>query len=430
MVMAPIEVPAESNGMKTSRALFPLALIVSLFFLWGVANNLNDILVQQFRKAFTLSDLQSGLVQSIFYFGYFALALPAGLLMRRLGYKAAVITGLLLYAAGAFLFWPAADAHSYPMFLLALFIIAAGLTFLETSANPLITQMGDPAGAERRLTLAQAFNPLGSITGVLIGRFFIFSGTEKSAEDLALMEESARQAYFSAESGMVQVPYLVIGLIVLTWAGLVALARFPQVDPPTSIDVRRAKLSDLLREKRLISAVFAQFCYVGAQVAIWSYMIRYGLVNVPGMTEQIAADYLTMALVAFMVGRFSGAALMKFIRAERLLAAYSIVSIALTIIAMLMPGEVGLWALVASSFFMSIMYPAIFALGVRGFDEGRKLASSLLVMAIIGGAVFTAAMGAASDIFGIANALGVAALAYFGVLFFAVVGTRWKVHHP
>lgn len=433
MALAHLDAPPPGDALR-KVALLPLVLIVSLFFMWGVANNLNDILVQQFRKAFTLSDLQSGLVQSVFYFGYFCLALPAGFLMRRMGYKAAVIVGLLLYAAGAFLFWPAAAAHRYELFLLALFVIAAGLTFLETSANPLVTQLGPVEGAERRLTLAQAFNPLGSITGVLVGRFFIFSGDERTPEQIAALSDSAREAYFASESAMVQMPYLVIGVIVLAWAGVVMLTRFPDLHEAATDEAAepgpRVGIGSLLREPRLMAAVVAQFFYVGAQVAVWSYMIRYGLANVPGLTERSASDYLTAALIAFMIGRFSGAALMTRVAPERLLAFYAVANVVLTIVAILYPGKIGLYALVASSFFMSVMYPAIFALGVRGFGEAKKLASSLLVMAIIGGAVLTAAMGAMSDAFGIAQAMWVPTVAYLAVLFFAVVGTRWAVRRP
>ena len=422
---------AETGKQAARVAIVPLILIVSLFFLWGMANNLNDILVQQFRKAFTLSDLQSGLVQSVFYFGYFALALPAGYFMRRMGYKAAVITGLLLYAAGALLFWPAAQAHSYDMFLLALFVIAAGLTFLETSANPLITQLGPADSSERRLTLAQAFNPLGSITGVLIGRFFIFSGEERTEAELAAMSETARTAYYTAESAMVQTPYLIIGIVVFAWAGMVALARFPKVDTAEeAVGGATTSLGSLLREPRLMAAVTAQFFYVGAQVAIWSYMIRYALATVPGTSERGASDYLTTALVAFMIGRFSGAALMRVVAPQRLLALYAGANIALTLVAVLFPGKIGLWALVAASFFMSIMFPTIFSLGLRGFGEARKLASSLLVMSIIGGAALTAAMGAMSDTFGIANALLSATLSFGVILFFAAVATHWQVRRP
>ncbi|MEE7547979.1 sugar MFS transporter, partial [Xanthomonas sp. Kuri4-1] len=208
-------------------ALVPLVLIVSLFFLWGMANNLNDILIKQFKKAFELTDLQAGLVQSAFYLGYFVFAMPAAIFMRRYSYKAAVVLGLLLYAAGALLFYPAAQVHAYGLFLLALFVIASGLAFLETTANPLVTVLGPAEGAARRLNLAQAFNPLGSISGVLIGQHFIFSGVEHTPQALAAMDPAARAAFLAAESAAVQVPYLVIGAVVLVWALAIALVRFP-----------------------------------------------------------------------------------------------------------------------------------------------------------------------------------------------------------
>jgi len=415
---------------RASAALLPLALITSLFFLWGMANNLNDILIQQFRKAFTLSDLQSGLVQSVFYAGYFLIAIPAGIAMRRVGYKGAVVAGLLLYATGAFMFWPAAEVHSYGFFLAALFVIAAGLTFLETSANPLITSLGPPEGAERRLTLAQAFNPLGSITGVLAGKLFIFSGVEHSEAALAAMSETDRQAYFLSESAAVQIPYLVIGVVVLCWACFVALTRFPDLhEEPAAESATGRQIGRLLREPKLVAAIVAQFFYVGAQVAVWSFMIRYAIANVPGMNEKDAAEYLIAALVAFMIGRFVSVALMRTISPERLLTVFAAANVALTLVAVAAPGTTGLIALTASSFFMSVMYPAIFALGVRGFDESRKLASSLLVMAIIGGAVLTAGMGWLSDRFGISAAFVLPALAYLFVLYFGAVASAWRVRH-
>jgi MFS transporter, FHS family, L-fucose permease len=256
-------------------ALLPLILVVSLFFLWGVANNLNDVLVAQFKKAFTLSDLQAGLVQSAFYLGYFLVAIPAGLFMRRFGYKGAIVFGLLLYGAGAMLFWPAAASATYGAFLLALFVIASGLAFLETSANPLVTLLGPPETAAARLNLAQAFNPLGSISGVLIGQLFIFSGIEHTPEQQAAMGEAARRAYLVQEAAAVQWPYLVIGLVVIGWAALILLTRFPDMRvTPEHATAHHGTLGRLLRSGRFMAAVAAQFFYVGAQVSVWSYLIR------------------------------------------------------------------------------------------------------------------------------------------------------------
>lgn len=401
--------------------LFPLALIVSLFFLWGVANNLNDVLVAQFKKAFTLSDFQAGLVQSAFYLGYFLVAIPAGIFMRRFGYKAAVVFGLLLYGAGALLFWPAAATATYATFLVGLFVIAAGLAFLETSANPYVTLLGPRESAASRLNLAQAFNPLGSITGVLIGQHFIFTGVERSPGELAAMDAVAHTAYMKSEAAAVQMPYLVIGLGVIAWAIIIGVTRFPRTttDEDEGV-VERGVLRRLLREGRFMSAVLAQFFYVGAQVAVFSYMIRYAQATMPGTPDKAAANYITAGLLCFMAGRFAGAAIMKYLRPARVLRTFALINVVLAAIAAFVPGHVGIYALVASSFFMSIMYPTIFALGVEGRgDTERKFGASLLVMSIVGGAVVTAAMGATSDRFGIALAMLVPMLCFVAIFLFA-----------
>ncbi|WP_454832406.1 L-fucose:H+ symporter permease [Pseudoxanthomonas wuyuanensis] len=409
-------------------AILPLVLIVSLFFLWGMANNLNDILIKQFKKAFELSDFQAGLVQSAFYLGYFVFAIPAGMFMRRYSYKAAIILGLLLYAAGAFLFYPAAQAHTYNLFLLALFVIASGLAFLETTANPLVTVLGPAEGAARRLNLAQAFNPLGSITGILIGQHFIFSGVEHSAADLEAMTPAARQAFYVAESSAVQTPYLVIGAVVVLWALLIALTRFPATAVTGAAEPagqRHGIFGRLLRRPRFVLAIVAQFFYVGAQVGIWSFLIRYVQDGLPGTPEKSAATYLTVSLVLFMVGRFVGTALLRYLPPARLLGIFALINLALCSVAVASPHVIGAYALVASSFFMSVMFPTIFALGLEGLgDDERKLGSSLIVMAIIGGAILTALMGAVSDQAGIHWAMAVPALCFAVILWFAFASTQ------
>ena len=411
-------VSAGNQVLATAGAsALPLVLIVALFFLWGMANNLNDILITQFRKAFTLSDFQAGLVQSAFYLGYFLLAVPAGMFMRRFGYKSAVVLGLALYATGAFLFWPAAQLHTYGFFLFALFVIASGLAFLETSANPFVTVLGPAESAAHRLNLAQSFNPLGSITGVVIGQHFIFSGIEHTSCDIAAMDSAERAAYLASESAAVQLPYLVIGLLVLAWAVLILCTRFPTIAGQAAGTEHSAPVFRALRRNgRFLLAVVAQFFYVGAQVGIWSYLIRYIQATIPGTPEKMAANFLTASLVAFMIGRFAGTALMRSISPQRLLVAFSGINIGLCAIAVVAPGPTGAYALVASSFFMSIMFPTIFAIGIDGLgDAERKLGSALIVMAIIGGAVLTALMGATSDMGGIHIAMSIP-LACFGVV--------------
>jgi FHS family L-fucose permease-like MFS transporter len=406
---------------RGSTPLLPLALIVSLFFLWGVANNLNDVLVAQFKKAFTLSDFQAALVQSAFYLGYFIVALPAGAYMRRYGYKSAVIFGLCLYGVGALLFWPAAAYATYAMFLAALFVIACGLAFLETSASPYVTLLGPASSAAARLNLAQAFNPLGSIAGVLIGQQFIFTGVEHSPQELAAMSAGAREAFMKSEAAAVQWPYLVIGLGVIAWAGVIWVTRFPSVaHREDGVPPQRGVLNRLLRDGRLLGAIAAQFFYVGAQVAVFSHMIRYTQATMPGTSAKAAAGFVTAGLVFFMAGRFAGAALMKHLKASRVLALFALANVLLMAVAAFAPGRMGIYALVASSFFMSVMYPTIFALGVEGKgDDERKFAAALLVMAIIGGAVLTAAMGVASDCVGIAHAMLVPAVCFVAIFLFA-----------
>lgn len=400
---------------QTAARIVPTVLIVALFFLWGAANNLNDVLITHFKALFSLGDFGAGLVQSAFYLGYFCLAIPAALFMRAYGYRAAVLFGLGLYGAGALLFWPAAAALSYPFFLIALFVIASGLAFLETSANPLIARLGSHETAARRLNFAQAFNPLGSITGVLIGRAFILSDAPHTLDR-------------ATQAAAVQIPYLVIGLGVLVWALLIRITPFPpiatQPDPDEGVGVA-ADFAALVRAPRFMGGVAAQFFYVGAQVGVWSFMIRYTEVSLPGTRATEAAGYLTASLVAFMVGRFIGTGLMGRIRPLPLLAVFAAAAAACCAVAGLVGGMVGVLALVASSFFMSIQYPTIFAEAVHGLGARTKAASALLVMAIIGGAVFPAVMGLVSDTSGsIVPAMLVPAACFLVVLVFGVSGAK------
>jgi MFS transporter, FHS family, L-fucose permease len=411
---------SEGEGQQTSW--LPLVLVVSLFFLWGAANNLNDVLIAQFKKAFVLSDFGAGLVQSAFYLGYFLVAMPAGMYMRRFGYKSAVVFGLVLYGVGALLFWPAASREAYGLFLAALFVIASGLAFLETSANPFVTLLGPRESATRRLNLAQAFNPLGSIAGILVGQHFIFTGIERSPNQIAAMSAIERAAYFHNETHAVQWPYLVIGLVVLAWACLIVVTHFPRLGAAKASNTEQGVLRRLLGDSRFVGALFAQFFYVGAQVGVWSYTIRYVQANMPGTSAREAANFLPAELLCFMLGRFTGAALMKYLAPVRLLLVFATINVVLTLYAVLEPGNTGAYALVTCSFFMSVMYPTIFALGVEGRgDDERKLGAALLVMTIIGGAVLTALMGLVSDHSSMATAMIVPACS------FAVIGLfAWR----
>lgn len=399
-----------------------LILITCLFFLWGMANNLNDILIPQFKKVFVLTDLESGFVQSAFYLGYFFLSLPAAFIMGKFGYKTAIIIGLLLYALGAFLFLPAAELQAYQYFLGALFVIASGLAFLETAANPLITLIGPEKSAAFRLNLAQSFNPLGSLSGILIGQYFILSHTTHDEAAFNAMSEAAKQAFYTAELNAVKIPYLVIGCVVMLWALLILLARFPDLKTGGAAEEKVSMikgLGELFKRPIYLLGVMAQFFYVGAQVGIWSYMIRYGGVEL-SLTEKDAATYVLYTLILFWVGRVVGTGLMRFIAPKLVLLVFCVCNIALMGVAITMGGLEGLYALVASSFFMSIMFPTIFATSVSGLGRLTQLGSSLLVMSIIGGAVLTALMGAVSDAASIKIAMSVPLVCFVMIAFYAL----------
>jgi FHS family L-fucose permease-like MFS transporter len=424
--------PPESDQSE-SRPLFPteglgaFALVTGLFFLWGIPNNLNDVLIRQFMKSFEITRLQAGLVQSAFYTGYFLFSIPAAMVMRRFGYKTGLITGLLLYSCGTFLFLPAAEARSYTLFLLALFVIASGLGFLETGANPLIAQLGAPESAVRRLNFSQAFNPLGAITGVLIGTLFIFSGVElKPAQIAQLKLAGSYDTYLQHETMRVIAPYLVLGAVVLLWAFLIYRTSFPAIAnaPAAASDKQLGSYRALLRYPHFLLAVVAQFCYVGAQVGTWSYFIQY-VQDYTHLPEKTAGYFLTGTLAGFGVGRFGSSQWMKVVRANTLMGLFSMANVVLVAIGMLAPGWVGLWAIFLTSFFMSIMFPTIFALGIRDLGAHTKAGASLLVMSIIGGAVFTPLIGLVFQASrSMALAMGVPLVCYVCVGFYAFWGYR------
>jgi len=424
---------AAPRGAAVPHSLFapgtalPMFLVTALFFLWGIPNNLNDVLIRQFMKAFQISRFQAGLVQSAFYLGYFLLSMPAAFLMRSAGYKTGLVTGLLLYSAGTFLFWPAAAAQSYPFFLFALFVIASGLAFLETGASPFIAQIGDPDTAERRLNFSQAFNPLGSIAGVLIGTVFIFSNLQLSDVQVASLKASGEyNAILRAETMRVIVPYVVLGVVVLIWAILIMRTRFPQVgdEAVRGGDRVQGSLADLFRYPHFLFAVLAQFFYVGAQVGTWSYFIPY-VEDYAHETDKVAGYFLTGTLIAFAIGRFAATYLMQFISPSALMGIYAILNVGLVLVGIVLPGWVGIWAIFLTSFFMSLMFPTIFGLGLRGLGPNTKLGGSLLVMAIIGGAVFTPLMGLiAEGTKSMANAMLVPLLCYVVITAFAFIGPR------
>ncbi len=389
---------SEITTLIKKENLFPFILVTALFMFWGIPGNMNDILIKQFMKSFELNRLQAGLIQSAFYMGYFIMAIPAGMIMRRFGYKTGLVTGLMFFSLGTLLFWPAAIIGKYGMFLLALFVIASGLSFLETGANPFIAGLGTADTSERRLNFSQAFNPLGAILGVGIGTVFIFSGIEHSEEKIAAMKAAGEyEAYLHSETMRVIAPYLVLACVVFLWGLLMMASKFPDPHPDDILAKNnKGSIKNLFNYPHFYKGVFAQFCYVGAQVGTWSFFIQY-IQDYTGEHEKLAGYLLTGTLVMFAIGRFSATWLMKFLKPSKLMGFYGIANIVLVSIAVIIPGWAGVWSIFLTSFFMSLMFPTIFALGIKGLGENTKLGGSLMVMAIIGGAVFTPLMGIIAD---------------------------------
>ncbi len=418
----------------------PFALVCSLFFLWGIANSLNGSLIRHFQFALDLQRWQAGIVDSAFYLGYFVMALPAGMFMRKFGYKKGILAGLLLYAAGAFLFYPAADLRVYAFFLFALFTIAAGLAFLETAANLYVTVLGDKKDAAWRINFAQSFNGISIILGPIIGSLFIFSKTEYTKELLATMTPEQIDAARIAEALSVQGPYLAVGVLVLAVAVLFALTKMPEVGREEELSEGTVRIGDLFKRYRhLTLGVLAQFANVGAQATLWGYFVDFKLDFAKNahldivktlyqladtMTpEQIAGFHASFALVLFMLGRFLGTYLMRKTEARIVLSWYSLAAVGLVILAFATGGLVGIVCIMLTYFCQSIMFPTIFALATKGLPPAeRKLASSLVIMAIVGGAVLPPIAGALSLAGGMKLALVIPLICFGFVSFYALKG--------
>lgn len=381
--------------LVTRSHLFAFALVSSLFFMWAIANNLNDILVKQVQKALDLTRMESGLVQTAFYFGYFTFALPAGWAITKVGYKNGIIIGLCLYATGAALFYPAAASRTFVFLLFALYVIAAGLAFLETAANPLVTMMGSAETGPQRLNLAQSFNGFGAFLAPIIGGAFIFSGVDYSRPEIEAMAPAALDSWRASEALAVQGPYLALASVVIAIALLVWRVPFPEIANEASIRTDGEGTS-IWSFPHLRWAVVTQFVYVGAQVSVWSYFINFAQ-DLVQASERSAAYYLGLSLMMFMVGRFIGTGLMRVIAPPRLLTMFGIAATVLCLIAIISSGWTAIFALGLTSLFMSIMFPTIFALGIADLGSNAKLGSSLIIMAIIGGALFPPLVGLIAD---------------------------------
>lgn len=413
----------EKNS-EQQNAKFAFILVTSLFFLWGFAHNLDPILIPHLKKSFTLTTTQSTLVDSAVFIAYFLMALPAGFVMKKFGYKSGIIAGLLLFATGCFLFIPAADAQSYYFFLIALFIIACGLTFLETAANPYAAVLGPHEQSTQRLNLAQSFNGLAAALAPVIGARVILTKGYSDAE-LASITEEAKRIALASEASSVKAPYLILGAVLVLIALIFGLTRLPKIQH-ASEQAKSKNILHAFKHKHLSWAVIAQFFYVGAQVSVFSLFILYATASA-SISEIKAADFLGACGIAFLIGRFLGTFLMKYVKPHSLLALYSAINVVLCFVAMMATGMATVYVVILICFFMSIMFPTIFALGIKNLGNDTEYGSSLIIMSIVGGAVLPRIFGYISDYTGniqlgyAVPLIGFIVICYFGLRGYKIV---------
>ncbi len=409
---------------SANNYLLPFILVTSLFFFWGFAHNLDPILIPHLKKSFTLTTTQSTLVDSAVFIAYFLMALPAGFIMKKFGYKAGIITGLLFFSIGSFLFIPAANTQSYNFFLFALFVIACGLTILETAANPYASVLGDPDTSTQRLNLAQSFNGLAAFLAPIIGARVIFTKGYTDAE-LAVMTEPARKIALASEASSVKTPYFILGAVLLLVALIFAFTKLPKIQHKEAGRESSKSIFHAFKHKHLTWSVIAQFFYVGAQVSVFSLFILYATESA-GVNQLRAADFLGACGLAFLIGRVLGTFLMKFILPNKLLAIYAAINVLLCFVAISGHGMITIYAVIGICFFMSIMFPTIFALGIKELGGDTEYGSSLLIMSIVGGAVLPRIFGY------IADGTGNIQLGYIVplVCFLVILYFGWKGYRP
>ncbi|MFL1011658.1 L-fucose:H+ symporter permease [Flavisericum labens] len=385
--------------------LVPFILITSLFALWGFANDITNPMVSAFKKVLELDNLQASLVQLAFYGGYFTMALPAAIFVNRYSYKKGILLGLALYAVGALLFYPAAAFEAFGFFLAALYILTFGLAFLETTANPYILSMGDESTATQRLNLAQAFNPIGALGGLIVAQKFILGSLQSddlNADGSSVYEtlsEAAKTVVRTSDLQVIRNPYVILGLVVIGFFVLIALMKMPQnKEQETQVHIGNS-IARLFKSPKFVWGVIAQAFYVGAQIMCWTYLYQYA--ESIGIDNQSAVTYGISALVIFLTGRWVGTALLKYVNSGQLLFYFSIGALVCTATTMFVTGMVGLYALVGISFFMSIMFPTIYGIALEGQGEDAKFGAAFLVMAIVGGALMPTFQGMILDLGGV-----------------------------
>ena len=422
MIKTGDEIPAVRAA--TQNYTRPLAIVTTLFFMWGFITSLNDILVPHLKVIFDLSYTQVMLVQFAFFSAYFLFSLPWSKVVDHLGYQRTMVVGLLMMALGAFLFVPAASAVSYPMFLMALLVLAAGITGLQVSANPYVDLLGKPESASSRLDLTQAFNSLGTAIAPKIGGLLILSAAPLAIAQLKQLTPQALHVYQIQQASSVKLPYIVITVALVLFALLIGTAQLPKIEAQDSQTTEKSKDS-IWKHRNLVLGTIAIFAYVGAEVSIGSFLVNYfGLPEIAGFAPKTAAGYVSFYWAGAMVGRFVGAPLLQRFKPGRLLALCAVLAAALVGMSMLTNGHTAMRSILAVGVFNSIMFPTIFSLGVAELGSLTGSGSGILNMAIVGGAILPVVQGAIADNVGIHHAFVLPVLCYLYIVFYGLLGSR------
>ncbi|WP_229474330.1 sugar MFS transporter [Pseudoduganella lurida] len=422
--MAPAALAPQGSAPAQPQQTFPLVVITVLFFMWGLLTSLNDVLIPHLKSVYTLNYVQAMLVQLCFFGAYFIVSLPAGALIRRIGYQRGAVAGLVVAAAGCALFYPAAT-HGYGLFLFAFFVLAAGITVLQVAANPFVTVLGPPATASSRLTLTQAFNSLGTTIAPALGGLLILQGMP-AAVDAARLAGDALARYRLQEAAAVQGPYLALAATLLVLAVLFALVRLPVIGQSGAVP--QAGRTAILAHRHLVLGTVGIFLYVGGEVAIGSFLINFiGEPQIAGLDHGAAANYVSYYWGGAMIGRFVGFAVMRRVSPGKALACNAAASIVLLLVAIFGSGAVAMWALIAVGLFNSIMFPTIFSMALYRLGAQTGQASGILCMAIVGGAIVPFVQGALADAVGLQWSFVVPAACYVFILYFGIRYARLYV---
>ncbi len=402
----------------------PLAVVTTLFFMWGFLTCLNDILVPHLKSIFDLNYAKVMLIQFAFFGAYFLFSIPSAKIIDWIGYQRSMVLGLLTMGAGAFLFVPAASVPSYPLFLMALIVLAAGITCLQVAANPYVTVLGKPQTASSRLNLTQAFNSLGTFLAPFFGGLLILSSAPKAMDEIRAMAPDTLQAYRLHEAATVKTPYVGLGIALVVLAVAIGSFKLPKI-PQAQHKVGEKVDDSIWRHPNLIFGAIGIFVYVGAEVAIGSFLVNYfSQPDIGGLTEKVAASFVAFYWGGAMVGRFIGSGLLQKMNTGRLLGICAVCAATLVTISMLSTGHFAMWSIILVGFFNSIMFPSIFTLGVAELGPLTGDGSGIMIMAIVGGAIIPLVQGAIADRIGIHHAFFLPVVCYLYILFFALSGSK------